>query len=141
PVRGQDSIYIRRDTLKADFVTQMGTFFKESSKKSLIDLEQDRAIIRQNKIFEEIKIISRQAGAFLKKGFDTVSLKLELDQIAAWHKLSQDVVFENKGSSQTSRNLTTTFNILNALQMEVKGYKRNVDHYQSQLVNYRLQID
>lgn len=141
PVRGQDSMHIRRDTLKADFVTQMGTFFKESSQKSLIDLEQDRAIIRQNKIFEEIKIISRQAGAFLKKGFDTVSLKLELDQIGAWHKLSQDGVFANKGSSQTSRNLTTTFNILNALQMEVKGYKRNVDHYQSQLVNYRLQID
>lgn len=139
--RGQDSIPTKRDTVKADFVSRMETFFQESSKKSLIDLEQDRATIRQNKVFEEIKILSRQAGAFLKKGFDTVALKVEMDQVTKWHQLAQDGVFENKGSSQTSRNLTTTYNILNALQVEVKVYKNDLDNYQSKLVNYRLQID
>lgn len=35
--RGQDSIPTKRDTVKADFVSRMESFFQESSKKSLID--------------------------------------------------------------------------------------------------------
>ncbi|MDF2515868.1 MAG: mechanosensitive ion channel [Sphingobacterium sp.] len=119
----------------------MQHFFSKSAKQSVIDFEQDRASIRRNKVFEQIKTISRHAGSFLKKGFDTAAVRTELKEIMHWHQLSKDGVFNNQGSAHSSRNLTTTFNILNALKTEVSSSKRHVDNYQNQLINYRLQID
>lgn len=132
---------ISSDSTKNDYVSRMQHFFSKSAKQSVIDFEQDRASIRRNQVFEQIKTVSRHAGAFLKKGFDTAAVRTELKEIVRWHQLSKDGVFNNQGSAHSSRNLTTTFNILNTLTTEVSTYKRRVDRYQEQLINYRLEID
>lgn len=136
----QDSSKVK-DSVKMDFVSRMEVFFKESAKQSLIDLESDKAAIRQALVLEEIKTLSGQARSFLKKGFDTIGLKSDLEQVKKWHQVVQEGVFENKGSYQTSRNLTTTSHILKALHTETYTYKRRIDNYQERLSTYRLQID
>lgn len=130
-----------QDSVKQDFVSRAEIFFKESAKKSIQDMETDKAAIRQSQVIEDIKVLSRQARSFLKKGFDTVALITDLKQVSKWHNISKDGVFENKGTVQTSRNLTTTYHILDALHAEVFMYKRRVDRYQDQLIAYRFQID
>ncbi|MFD2968709.1 mechanosensitive ion channel domain-containing protein [Sphingobacterium bambusae] len=127
--------------IKKDYVASMDEFFRSASIQSENDLALDRALIRQGRIFEEIKVISRQARSFLKKGFDTLALREQLREIVRWHAISGDGVFQNRGSAHTSRNLTATYNILNALQIQVLAYKKQVDNYQEQLVGFRLQID
>lgn len=130
-----------QDSVKQDFVSRAEIFFKESAKKSIQDMETDKAAIRQSQVIEDIKVLSRQARSFLKKGFDTVALITDLKQVSKWHNISKDGVFENKGTVQTSRNLTTTYHILDALHAEVFMYKKRVDRYQDQLIAYRFQID
>lgn len=140
-VSGAYSKVSAQDSVKQDFVSRAEVFFKESAKKSIQDMETDKAAIRQSQVIEEIKVLSRQARSFLKKGFDTVALITDLKQVSQWHNVSKDGVFENKGTVQTSRNLTTTYHILDALHAEVSMYKRRVDRYQDQLIAYRFQID
>lgn len=129
------------DTVQNGFVVRMQRFFQESSKRSLKDLEMDRAAIRQNRVLEEIKLMANQSRAFLKKGFDSIKIDRNLASIKHLHELSKDGVFEHKGSAQSSRNLTVTYNILGALSIEIKRYKKEVDSYQDKLIKYQLKLD
>ncbi|WDF67036.1 mechanosensitive ion channel [Sphingobacterium oryzagri] len=137
----QDSTVVALDTSKSDYVAGMEAFFRHASMQSDNDLALDRALIRQARVFEEIKVVSRQAHAFLKQDFDSSGMRAKLREVGRWRELSGDGVFHNQGSAHTSRNLTATYNILNALQIQVLTYKKQVDHYQEQLVSYRLEID
>ncbi|WP_166637843.1 mechanosensitive ion channel family protein [Sphingobacterium paludis] len=137
----QDSLNVVSDTSKKDYVAGMEEFFRKASVQSENDLALDRALMRQNKVFEEIKVASRQAHAFLKQGFDTLAMRTKLGEAIQWRTLAGDGVFENQGTAHTSRNLTATYNILNALQIQVLSYKKQVDDYQEKLVSYRLAID
>jgi len=119
----------------------MDRFFKESAKKSVQDLEMDRAAIRQNRVLEDVKLLASQSRSFLHKGFDSLSVDQGLKELVALHDIAKDGVFENKGSAQSSRNLTVTFNILNALSIEVRSLKRDIDRYQDRLTNYQLELD
>ncbi|MGE8423884.1 MAG: mechanosensitive ion channel protein, partial [Sphingobacterium siyangense] len=79
--------------------------------------------------------------SFLRKGFDSLNVDQELKELIVLHDIAKDGVFENKGSAQSSRNLTVTFNILNALSIEVRSLKRDMDRYQDRLTNYQLDLD
>ncbi|HBW79301.1 MAG TPA: hypothetical protein DEF78_02130 [Sphingobacterium sp.] len=107
-----------QDSVQSDFVAKMDRFFKESAKKSVQDLEMDRAAIRQNRVLEDVKLLASQSRSFLHKGFDSLSVDQGLKELVALHDIAKDGVFENKGSAQSSRNLTVTFNILNACPLK-----------------------
>lgn len=130
-----------QDSVQSGFVAKMDRFFKESAKKSVQDLEMDRAAIRQNRVLEDVKLLASQSRSFLHKGFDSLSVDQGLKELVALHDIAKDGVFENKGSAQSSRNLTVTFNILNALSIEVRSLKREIDRYQDRLTNYQLELD
>ncbi len=57
-----------QDSVQSDFVAKMDRFFKESAKKSVQDLEMDRAAIRQNRVLEDVKLLASQSRSFLHKG-------------------------------------------------------------------------
>ncbi len=140
-LHAQDTVNFNLDTGKIDYVARMEEFFRRASAESASDLALDRAMIRQGRIFEEIKVVSRQARSFLKKGFDTLSMHNRLTEVSRWRDLAGDGVFQHQGSAHTSRNLTATYNILHALQIQILTYKNQIDNYHEHLVNYRLQID
>lgn len=119
----------------------MESFFREASSQSAQDYAYDKASIRQEKIFSQIREVSRAARSFLRNDFDTLLMLAGLKEIEGWRRLSGDGVFENKGSAQTSRNLSATYNILKSLDIQVKSYKRQVDSYHDQLISYRLNLD
>ena len=130
-----------QDSVQVGFVAKMEQFFKESAKRSIQDLEMDRATIRQNRVLEDIKLLASQSRSFLRKDFDSMRVDRGLKELTVLHDMAKDGVFENKGSAQSSRNLTVTFNILNALSIEVRSLKREMDRYQDRLTNYQLQLD
>lgn len=130
-----------QDSVQQGFVAKTERFFKESAKRSIQDLEMDRAAIRQNRVLEDIKLLASQSRSFLHKGFDSLSVDQGLKELIVLHDIAKDGVFENKGSAQSSRNLTVTFNILNALSIEVRSLKRDMDRYQDRLTNYQLDLD
>ncbi|KKO89765.1 MULTISPECIES: mechanosensitive ion channel family protein [Sphingobacterium] len=130
-----------QDSVRVGFVAKIEQFFKESAKRSVQDLEMDRAAIRQNRVLEDVKLLASQSRSFLRKGFDSLSVDLGLKELIVLHDIAKDGVFENKGSAQSSRNLTVTFNILNALSIEVRSLKHDMDRYQDRLTNYQLELD
>jgi len=130
-----------QDSVQQGFVDKTERFFKESAKRSVRDLVMDRAAIRQNRVLEDIKLLASQSRSFLRKGFDSLNVDQELKELIVLHDIAKDGVFENKGSAQSSRNLTVTFNILNALSIEVRSLKRDMDRYQDRLTNYQLDLD
>ncbi|MGJ1507428.1 hypothetical protein [Sphingobacterium sp. G1-14] len=130
-----------QDSVQQGFVAKTERFFKESAKRSIRDLEMDRAAIRQNRVLEDIKLLASQSRSFLHKGFDSLSVDQGLKELIVLHDIAKDGVFENKGSAQSSRNLAVTFNILNALSIEVRSLKRDMDRYQDRLTNYQLDLD
>lgn len=129
------------DSAGGGFVAKMESFFKESAKTSQEDVREDRALIRQSYIIEEVKAMGQQAHTFLKKGFDTLQINNSLNRILIRHKVAKDGVFENSGTAQSSRNLTVSYNILSALSIQVKSYKKEVDRYQAKLNAFRLGLD
>lgn len=130
-----------QDSVQQGFVAKTERFFKESAKRSVRDLEMDRAAIRQNRVLEDIKLLASQSRSFLRKGFDSLNVDQGLKELIVLHDIAKDGVFENKGSAQSSRNLTVTFNILNALSIEVRSLKRDMDRYQDRITNYQLDLD
>lgn len=129
------------DSVHSSYVAKMELFFKESAKQSMQDLAVDRAAIRQNKVLEEIKLLASQSHTFLKKGYDSLKFNKELNKLIALHQIAKDGIFSHKGSAQSSRNLTVTYNILNALSVELQANKRSIDNYQDRLRRYRLELD
>lgn len=105
------------------------------------DLAVDRAAIRQIKVLEEIKLLASQSHTFLKNGYDSLKFNKELNKLIALHQIAKDGIFSLKGSAQSSRNLTVTYNILNALSVELQANKRSIDNYQDMLRRYRLELD
>jgi len=59
-----------------------------------------------------------RALSCIKVCFDSLSVDQGLKELVALHDIAKDGVFENKGSAQSSRNLTVTFNILNACPLK-----------------------
>ncbi|MFD1768341.1 mechanosensitive ion channel family protein [Sphingobacterium suaedae] len=130
-----------QDSLKSAYVSRMESFFRESSKTSSRELEEERASIRQNQLMEEVKALGAQSQSFLKKGYDSVQLVRRIDQINRWHDIAKDGVFVHIGTAQSSRNLTATYHVLDALSLEVLRSKNRIDKYQEQLSGFRFHID
>ncbi|EFK57020.1 mechanosensitive ion channel family protein [Sphingobacterium spiritivorum] len=133
---------LAKDTaVKKDFVSQMQDFAKQSAARSRKDYDADRAMVRQNEILEQIKRTNQRARAFLKNGVDSLQINSDLDNIIKWHEIAGDGVFNHLGTAQTTRNLTTTYNVLVGLSKDVAAQKSRIDRYQTQLIQFRFALD
>ncbi|MFW0718299.1 mechanosensitive ion channel domain-containing protein [Pedobacter sp. N23S346] len=126
---------------KTDFVSKMQLFAKASAKKSKDEFASDKAAIAQNKIFEEVKRTMQKSKIFLKTGLDTVEIKTQLATIEKHFLTAGDGVITHKGTAQTFRNLTTTAKILTELLNKTNVRKSKLDRDQSQLNQYRYELD
>ncbi|MFC6101386.1 mechanosensitive ion channel family protein [Olivibacter domesticus] len=130
-----------QDTVRHDFVSKMKRFSEQSAIKSSQELAADRLALRQNEVIESVKKATQKAKNYLKRGIDTLAIQQELRQLSTWHQLAGDGIFTNQGNTHTNRNLTTSYNILTVLANSVASRKSHVDRYQTDLSNFRLQID
>lgn len=126
---------------KESFVERMQAFAIKSAKESKAEFEADRDLISQNIVLEEIKRTTQHAKSFLKTGLDSSAISSYLESVQKRHEQAGDGVFNHVGSAQTTRNLTTTYNILAELSKGTIAQKNKVDRYQSQLIKFRFTLD
>jgi len=140
----RDSISTPGDTGKRagnGFVQKMQRFAEAIHQESVADRESDKAGMKQDEIFENLKKTMQQAKAYLKNGIDTTGIHTDLANIENWHAVAGDGIFVNKGSAQTYRNLTTSYNLLLVLQKISVARKAALDNYQHKLSLFRFHID
>ncbi|WP_147313875.1 mechanosensitive ion channel family protein [Deminuibacter soli] len=149
-IKVRDSLIRQRDSLNAQSTkdTAPGNFLKKIQKvienartSSVADLREDKTRMLQTEIFEAIKKTEQKAKAYMKAGIDTSGINTELANIKAWHALAGDGVFTNRGTSQTHRNLNTTFNLLSILYYRANVRKTELDIFQRKLARFHYEID
>jgi len=136
-----DTLKGKTDSVKKDFVTQMQAFAKREEKESLNDFNDDKAVIKQAKVLEEIKREIQKAKIYLKSGVDTAESRAELRIINENFEAARDGVFTNKGTAHTFRNLTATANIINELLSKTLVQKLRLEFDRDQLQNFHYRID
>jgi potassium efflux system protein len=129
------------DSVNIGYVARMQAFAKKSAKESAEDLNADKALMAQNKTFEDIKLTIQKAGMYMQNGPDTTVSTKQLSEIALNFMVAGDGVLINQGSAQTFRNLTATSKIIDELLNKANAIKTRLDLYHNNLVSYRYQLD
>ena len=137
-----DTIKNRKsDSTNIGYVARMQAFAKKSAKESADDLNADKALMAQNKTFEDIKLTIQKAGSYLQNGPDTTVTTKQLGEIERDFTVAGDGVLFNQGSAQTYRNLTATSKIIAELLNKASTIKTRIDIYHNTLINFRYQLD
>ncbi len=102
---------------------------------------REQASRRQRKILQELSRESQQLKYMLRKEIDTVAIRHELDQTGELLELVKDGVFVNKGSSQTHRNLTVSYDLLSVLVTRLSATRNSLDKYVNTLNETRERLD
>jgi len=129
------------DSVNIGYVARMQAFAKRSAKESADDLNADKALMAQNKTFEDIKLNIQKAGIYMQNGPDTAASAKQLNEIERKFLVAEDGVLINQGSAQTFRNLTATSKIIDELLNKTNAIKTRLDLYHNNLINFRYQLD
>ncbi|RZK78269.1 MAG: mechanosensitive ion channel [Pedobacter sp.] len=119
----------------------MQLFSRKAATESKEEFAADKALIEQNKIFEEIKATMQKAKSYLRTSIDSTGTKEQLSGIQRDLAVAADGVLVNKGSAQTFRNLTATSKIIAELLNKANERKSKLDFHQQQLNTFRYQLD
>ncbi len=132
---------ITSDSLKEDLVTTLEDMGSRELKKKVESFKKDRIAVAQHKVLAEILDLTIHAKDYLKNGIDTAGIEVDIENLNKWYEIAGDGVFRNRGSTQTHRNLVTTYKIIHELRMRATSKKNQVDRYYRELMNYRLRLD
>jgi small-conductance mechanosensitive channel len=139
--KAQQDTAARIDSAPSSFVRKMQQFARDSKAKSIEELNNDKATLIQDALLENIKKTMQHARGYLKNGIDTSGINEDLVNISNWQTIAGDGIFTNKGTAQTFRNLTTSYNLLLVLEKRLINHKINLDNFQHKLSLFRFQID
>lgn len=131
----------KADSAAAGFVESMKQFGKSASRKSAEDFTAEKIARRQEQIFDETNRILQRAKNYLRAGIDTSHMKSSLKKIKDWSALAGDGIFTDKGSAQSYRNLTSSYNLLLVLQKQVGAMKFTLDKHHANLSSFSYQLD
>ncbi len=132
---------VTKDTTSQSFVAKMQLFAKKSAISSAKEFDADKAVLDQNRIFEEIKKNLQKAKIYLKASSDSSSINTVLNSIEKDFKTAMDGVITTKENIQTFRNLTATSKILTELQVKAIKLKVTLDLREQQLNTFRYKLD
>lgn len=142
PQSADSSAQIQIPDIKTDtFFEKIEQLGHEEAMQSLKKFKDGRRSIHNRKILDEIDKTTQLARIALRKGVDTLSLNVELDRTQMNIDLARDGIFDNKGTAQTYRNLTTSSSIVEELQYRLLKRKEQLDPYTAELVDYKDRID
>ncbi len=114
---------------------------KRSVQKNLEEFENDKLIAKQDQFFAELSIELENTEEYLLRGIDSVALKNEINNIIKWYKTAADGVFINKGTAQTSRNLTITNIILTEATKRLEERYEETTRYLTELNQHKKKLD
>ncbi|RZS75737.1 mechanosensitive ion channel-like protein [Pseudobacter ginsenosidimutans] len=108
---------------------------------SIQKYQEGKMALRQEALTQDFKTTLLHAKTFLNRAPDTNAINAELSRLEHWFQIGRDGIFENKGSAQSHRNLTTSGILLNELLRKTEGRKLSIDKYEHELNNFRLRLD
>lgn len=112
------------------------------NRRSNIDkYNSGKIALRQEALLEDLKTTLLRSKSFLDRAPDTNAINAELNRLEHWYFIGRDGIFENKGSAQSHRNLTTSGILLNELLRKIRDRKQSVDKYEHELSNFRMRLD
>jgi potassium efflux system protein len=126
---------------RSGLMDRIREFAKTEAQESMDDVEEDRAVITQYRVLEQIKGNMQKAKLYLRNGIDTSAIKQELKAVQKDIIIAGDGVFTNTGTAQTFRNLSATSKILTELYNKVRASKTRLETYNDALNNYHFQLD
>jgi len=132
---------VKKDSVHVSFVDRMQLFAKESAISSAKEFDADKAVLDQNKIFEEIKKNLQKAKIYLKLSADTATTIAMLTSINKDFITATDSVLSSNHGIQTFRNLTATAKILTELDIKAAKLKVILDLREKQLNTFRYTLD
>ena len=132
---------ITSDSLKKDLVTTLEDMGSRELKKQVESFKKDRTSVAQHKLLAEIRNLIIHAKDYLKNGIDTAGIDNDIENLDRWYEIAGDGVFRNTGSTQTHRNLITTYKIIQELRKRATSKKNQIDRYYKDLMNYRMRLD
>ena len=132
---------ITSDSLKEDLVTTLEDLGSRELKKKVESFKKDRVTVAQHKVLAEILNLTIHAKDYLKNGIDTAGIEEDIENLNKWYEIAGDGVFRNRGTTQTHRNLVTTYKIIHELRMRATSKENQIDRYYKELMNYRLRLD
>lgn len=100
-----------------------------------------RIAARQELLINDLKSTLLRAKVFITRGLDTNAINEELNNIRRWYDIGCDGIFQNKGSLQSHRNLTSTGILFKELLNKINTRKQSVDRYQHELSAFRMHLD
>jgi|694.fasta_scaffold19295_5 potassium efflux system protein len=115
--------------------------FEKSVRKNLETFENDKKMAQQAKFFAELKIELENTRQYLLKGIDSADIDREINNIKKWYNVADDGVFTNKGTRQTSRNLTITNIILKESIKRLDARFEETSKYLGELNRHKHRID
>jgi potassium efflux system protein len=114
---------------------------KKSVQKNLEEFENDKVVVTQDKFFAELSIELESTHEYLQRGIDSTGLEREINNIIKWYKIAADGVFVNKGTEQTSRNLTITHIILTEAAKRLDTRSEKINGYLDELNQHKKKLD
>jgi potassium efflux system protein len=140
----------RNDSLKtqvtakdsvASFVEKINAFAEKMKLESAGDLESDRTEIAQDRVFDVIRKMLQKSNLYLKVGIDTLGIAKQLSALEKDFLLASDGVLTEKGTAQTSRNLSATANIIKELLNKSLSIRMALATHHENLTSIRFQLD
>jgi potassium efflux system protein len=103
-------------------------------------LEQLR-LSKQAEIYANLRAVFQRTKDYMKRGVDTLAIDNELDETQGRLEVAGEGIFNNKGSIQTARNVSTSSILLIELLDRSRVRQKQIDKYLGDLLEFRNNID
>lgn len=135
------------DTTRTDSVPQISfiestrELGKKEASKSVLKFQTDIITAKQNELIVSLRKKTQKAKEYLKSGIDTIDIHNEFEKIESRFEIAGEGIFTHKGTTQTFRNLSTTYKIIHELLNRANAQKSELDNYQMKLDDFMYSID
>lgn len=99
------------------------------------------SLSKQAEIYANLRAVFQRTKDYMKRGLDTTSIQEELDHTENRLEIAGDGIFNNQGTIQTARNISTSAILLTELLDRIRLRKKQIDRYLTDLLEFRSTID
>lgn len=103
-------------------------------------LEQLR-LSKQAEIYANLRAVFQRTKDYMKRGLDTLEIEAELNETEGRLELAGEGIFNNQGTIQTARNVSTSSILLTELLDRSRIRQKQIDKYLADLLEFRNDID
>jgi potassium-dependent mechanosensitive channel len=135
PAKHYDSLPV------SEYVKKARRLAVEQNENSIRLYKDGKTGIARRNTIDNIKSLSQRIKLYLKDGLDTAEISNELEKTKQSLAIAKDGIINNKGITQTQRNLYVTANIVTELLVRMSDQKLALDKFTNTLAYYKDKLD